>query len=150
MNLYRIGNMVLNMDRVNGILDHHVRGDAAGPRVLRVLFDDGHIDLDGHDAESFRQWFRHVARHLGPQRDEDGEELISPEEQMRKGFETLLVRIDQTRPRDGVLRRTAHRLADMLDHYLTGELQPVRVKDFESDFAPPPGEEPHIAPLAHG
>jgi hypothetical protein len=142
MDLYRIGKTVLNLDRINGILDHHVTADPGAPdgqAVLRILFDQVHIDLTGKEAEAFRYWFRHVSRSLDPHRDEDGEELISPDMQVRRAFEILQGLIDRDRPRDRVMRLTAHRFGHIIDQFLTGELQPARAKDFERGF-----EEQHL------
>jgi hypothetical protein len=137
MTLYRIGKTVLNIDRINGILDHQVPADPGAPdrpTVLRVLFDQSHIDLTGEEAAAFRYWFRHAARRLDPRRDEGGEELISPDEQVRRGFEILCGLIDHDRPRDRAMRHTAHRLGHIIEEFLTGELQPARSKDFEKSF----------------
>jgi hypothetical protein len=137
MNLYSIGNTVLNMDRIIGIQDHVAASGtdpAAGRSVLRVLFEGAQIDLMGREAQTFRRWFRHTARNLDPHKDEYGEELISPEEQLRRGFESLLAKIERMRPRDADVRHAAHRMGRIIDHYLTGELQPVRAKDFASSF----------------
>jgi hypothetical protein len=148
MDLYRIGKTVLNLDRINGILDHHVTADPGAPdgqTVLRILFDQAHIDLAGKEAEAFRYWFRHVSRSLDPHRDEDGEELISPDMQVRRAIEILQGLIDRDRPRDRVMRHIAHRLGHVIDRFLTGELQPARVKDFEKDFKEP-HHELHLLP----
>jgi hypothetical protein len=137
MNLFSIGNTVLNMDRIIGIQDHvaAISSGTAGDRsVLRVLFEGAQIDLAGKEAQTFRRWFRHTARNLDPHKDEYGEELISPEEQLRRGFESLLSKIERSRPRDSDVRHTAHRLGRIIDHYLTGELQSVRARDFASSF----------------
>ena len=137
MNLFRIGNTVLNMDRINGILEHQVPtepGAPAGRTVLRIVFDNAQIDLSDKDAQTFRRWYRHAARNLAPHTDEDGEALVSPEDQVRVAFETLLRLIDGARPRDPVMRHTAHRLAVIIDHFLTGELEPARATDFEKVF----------------
>jgi hypothetical protein len=133
MNLYRIGDTVINVDRVNGIVDHQNPagpGDPGVRRVLRVLFDNTHIDLDGQEAEVFRRWFRHTARNLTPHRDEDGEELVSPEDQVRKELQHLIVLIDRARPRNRVARQAAHHLWHLVDQLLTGELRPARAEEF--------------------
>lgn len=137
MNLYRIGKTVLNIDRINGILDHQVPADPDAPdgrAVLRILFDHAYIDLTDEEAQIFRYWFRHAARSLDPHKDEDGEELVSPDEQVRRGCEILRDLIDRERPRDRVMRHTVHRLGHIVDQFLTGELQPVRAKNFERGF----------------
>jgi hypothetical protein len=135
MNLYRIGDTVLNLDRINGIYDHHITADAgatAGRDVLRVVFDNAQIDLTGREAQVFRRWFRHTSKNLSPFRDEDGTELVSPEDQVRKSLDALIALIDhQARPRDPGVRHAAHRLAALIDRFITGELQPARADDFE-------------------
>lgn len=139
MNLYKIGDTVINMDRVNGIQDHQAPIDPrapAGQTVVRVLFDNTTLDLVGREARTFRQWFRHTARNLAPHKDEDGEELIAPEEQLKRASEHLLGLIDHARPRDTAVRHAAHRLAGMIDEYITGELQPARARSFERILEP--------------
>jgi hypothetical protein len=134
MNLIKVGHLVLNVDRINGIHDHlAVAGNPpeAGPRtVTRVLFDQGHIDLTGADAKSLRRWYRHIARDIAPHRDEEGEELISPEEQVHRVLEMVVSHIDRVRPRDPSLRSAAHELVGLVDRYITGELGPVRASHF--------------------
>jgi hypothetical protein len=140
MHLYRIGGTVLNLDRINGILDHHGSGDPQGAHdgaSLSILFDQGQIDLSGHEAEVFRRWYRHACMNLDPLRDEHGEELIRPEAQVRKALNALNDLIDRTRPRDAVMRRAAHRLWNLVDRYLTGELEPIRAIDFERTLEEP-------------
>jgi hypothetical protein len=137
MTLYRIGKTVLNIDRINGIIDHHAPADPHAPEggtVLRVLFDEAHIDLTGKEAEAFRYWFRHASRSLDPHWDEDGEELISPDDQVRRAYEVLCGLIDRDQSRDRVMRHTAHRLRHIIERFLTGELHPARSKDFERNF----------------
>jgi hypothetical protein len=137
MNLYRIGNKVFNLDRLNGIVDvsrpdgHDAPG---GGTVLRILFDHGHLDLTGDEAEILRRWYRHASRNLAPHRDEDGEELISPEDQVRDSVEALVARIDRVRPADSASRHTAHRVRDIIDQFITGELRPARAKDFDDSL----------------
>ena len=134
MNLIKVGHLVLNVDRINGIHDHlAVMGNppAEHPHtVTRVLFDDGHIDLTGADAKSLRRWYRHIARDIAPRRDEDGEELISPEEQLRRVLDVVVSHIDRVRPRDPALRSAAHQLVGLVDRYVTGELEPMRASQF--------------------
>jgi hypothetical protein len=137
MNLYRIGKTVLNLDRINGVVDHQVPADAdgqAGRTVLRVMFDHSYIDLADKEAQVFRHWFRHAARTLDPHKDEAGVELISPDDQVRRTCAFLRDLIDRDRPRDRTMRHTVHRLEQLLDEFLTGELRPVRVKTFEKSF----------------
>jgi hypothetical protein len=137
MNLYRIGNTVLNLDRVNGILDvaGPNRPDASGGgNLLRILFDQGQIDLTGKEAEILRRWYRHASQNLAPHKDEDGEDLVSPEDQVRESFDALVARIDRLRPGDSVLRHAAHRIRDIIDLFLTGELQAARADDFQRIF----------------
>ena len=137
MNLYRIGTTVLNLNRINGILDIHVPTDpgaSGGRTVLRILFDHGQIDLSGKEAEVIRRWYRHASQNLAPHVDEDGEQLVSPEDQVRQAIEALVGRIDRTRPKDSVMRHTAHRVRDIIDPFLTGELQPARASDFEKSL----------------
>jgi hypothetical protein len=138
MNLYRIGNTVLNLDRVNGIQEHPRPADPgapAEPNVTRVLFDTTTIDLRGIEAQAFRQWYRHAARNLVLQRDEDGEELVTPEEQLKRLAEHLIALIDRARPRNAAVRHAAHRLAISISEYITGELQAVRERGFERSLA---------------
>jgi hypothetical protein len=140
MNLIKIGGTVLNVDRINGIQDHLIPSDpsTAGQRtVIRVLFDNTHIDLAGVDAKTFRRWYRHLARDISPRKDEDGEELISQEEQLQRAFEVLMSLIDRVRPRDAALRNAARLLSGMVDKYITGELEPIRASQFERHFAAP-------------
>jgi hypothetical protein len=135
MNLYRIGNKVLNLDRVNGIVDVAGPTDPNGTGdggVLHVLFDQGEIDLTGIEAEIFRRWYRHASRNLNPHKDEDGEDLVSPEDEVRKSIEALVARIDRVRPADSALRHTAHRVRSIVLQFLTGELRPARATDFEA------------------
>jgi hypothetical protein len=137
MNLYRIGSTVLNMDRVNGIQDQQAPADPAAPagrRVIRVLFDGTTIDLVGEEARTFRQWFRHAARSLVIHKDEDGEDLISPEEQLKRLSDHVLALVDRARPRDSSVRSAVHRLSGMVDEFITGELQHVRAKNFEKSL----------------
>jgi hypothetical protein len=141
MNLIKIGNVVLNVDRINGIQDHlplaHPSMAGQQQMVTRVLFDQAHIDLTGADAKTFRRWYRHAARDIAPHKDEEGEDLVSPEDQLRQAFDFLLNHIDHMRPRDSALRHTAHLLSGMIDRYITGELDPVRTAQFARHFAAP-------------
>jgi hypothetical protein len=137
VNLYRVGQTVLNIDLINGIVDNLVPADPGandGRTVLRVFFEQSYIDLTGREAEAFRYWFRHSARCLDLHRDPDGEELISPHDQVRKAFEILRDHIDRERPRDREMGRIVHRLEHILDQFLTGELQPARSREFEMTF----------------
>ena len=137
MNLFKIGDMTLNMDRVNGIQDRQPSADPNAPPghlVIRILFDDATIELGGTDAQVLRRWIRHNARNLAPQRGEDGEELIGPEEQLRRVGDELLAAVDRQRPRDSAVRAAARRLNDMLDSYVTGQLLSVSRKPFERDL----------------
>lgn len=127
MNLYRIGNHVLNIDRLNGILD-------AGGGTLRVIFDQGEIELTGKEAEAFRYWYRHASHNLVPRCDEDGEELIPPEDQVRESLDVLVAQVDRTRPGDSAMRRSAHRLRVVVERFLTGELQAVPARDFRESL----------------
>jgi hypothetical protein len=145
MNLIRIGDTVLNLDRVSGIQDHqHPRdtGGAADGNVVRVLFDATTIELVGIEALTFRQWFRHAARNLNMHKDEDGEDLVSPEEQLERVSQQLLALIDHARPRNAAVKQAAHRLSALIAEYITGELRPVRARSFERIIAPsePDGE----------
>jgi hypothetical protein len=137
MNLYRIGNTVLNMDRVNGIQERPQQqpGDPAASHVTRILFDTMTIDLVGVEAQTFRQWYRHAARNLVAQRDEAGEELVSPEEQLKRLADHLVAVVDHLRPRNAALRHSAHRLHAAVAEYITGELGPVRARNFEKSLA---------------
>ena len=137
MNLYRIGKTVINVDRINFILDHQVLADSGAPEgrtVVRVVFDQTHIDLTDHEAEGLRYWFRRAARRLDPHTDENGEELVSPDDQVRKACAALYDLIDSQRPGDRVMRHAAHRLRHIIDQFLTGELEPVCVTNFERDL----------------
>jgi hypothetical protein len=144
MNLIKIGSVVLNVDRINGIQDHlslaHPSMAGQHQMVTRVLFDQAHIDLTGAEAKIFRRWYRHAARDIAPHKDEEGEELVSPEDQLRQAFDVLLNHIDHIRPRDSVLRHTAHLLSGMIDRYITGELDPVRTTQFARQFSAPHAE----------
>jgi hypothetical protein len=134
MNLYRIGDTVLNLDRVNGIQDRPPGPDAAaaaGHAVIRVLFDTTTLTLEGAEAESFRRWFRHAAQNLIEHKDENGEGLIAPEEQLKRVSALLVSLIDRARPRDPAARHFVHHLAAMIDQYITGELRPVPARRIE-------------------
>jgi hypothetical protein len=137
MNLLRVGTKVINLDRVNGILDHHAPTGADGSDgepVLRILFDHGQVDLVGAEAQALRRWYRHTSHTLAPQKGEDGEELVSPEDQVIKACEALVELIDRVRPRDSVMRRLARRVQGLVDHYLTGELRPASASEFARSF----------------
>jgi hypothetical protein len=137
MNLYRIGQTILNVDRINGIIDYQIPSDAGAPdgrTVLRVLFDNAHIDLADKEAQTFRFWFRRAARNLDPRKDEDGEDLVSPDDQVRRAYEILCDLIDRECPQDRVIRHTVHRLGRLIEQFLTGELQSARASDFERGF----------------
>ena len=134
MNLYKIGDMTLNMDRVNGYQEIHVPAGSeasAGQHAVRVLFDNGSIDLTGAEAQALRQWIRHQVHNLTPKVDEDGERLIGPEDQLRSVTSHLLALIDNAGSKDAAVRSTAHRLSALIDNYLTGQLKSVRAKGFE-------------------
>ena len=134
MNLFKIGDMTLNIDRVNAIQDNQASDEPdapAGDTRLRILFDNSHVDLVGSDAQVVRRWIRHNARNLAPRRSVDGEDLVSPEEQLQKVTESLVALIDRARPRDPTVRGAAHRLADMIEAYITGQLQAVPTHPFE-------------------
>jgi hypothetical protein len=140
MNLIKIGNIVLNVDRITGISDHLAPPHPVAtdqPMITRVFFDQTHFDLTGADAKIFRRWYLHVARVIAPTRDEDGEDLVSPEEQVRRTFDDLLGMIDGARPRESAMRRAAHQLSTMIDHYITGELEPIRRSQFVRHLAAP-------------
>jgi hypothetical protein len=139
MNMIKVGNVLLNLDRINCIEDHRAPGDPSTthqPKITRVSFDHSTIDLVGGDANTLRRWYRHIARDINPHRDQDGEELISPEDQLRKAFDHFLHRMDLSRPRDHALRAAARQLYGMIDQFITGELEPMRIKQFEQEFAP--------------
>src|SRR5262245_10756142 len=122
MDLYRIGNKVLNLDRLNGIIDvASPAGTAAtgGGAAIPVLFDQGEIELTGREAAAFRRWYRHASRPLDLHRDEDGEELVSPEEQVRCAVEALVDRLDRLRVSDSSSRHVAHRVRAIVDQFLT-------------------------------
>jgi hypothetical protein len=106
MSLYRIGKTVINVDRINFILDHQVLADSGAPE----------------------------GRRLDPHTDENGEELVSPDDQVRKACAALYDLIDSQRPGDRVMRHAAHRLRHIIDQFLTGELEPVCVTNFERDL----------------
>jgi hypothetical protein len=140
MNLIKIGGTILNVDRINGIQEFLPPADPSGTgtvqeRITRVLFDHGQIDLTGADAKSFRRWYRHLARDIAPHKDEDGEELVSQENQLRETFDVLLSLIDRVRPRDPALRNAAHHVSGMIDRYMTGELEPMRLSQFARTIA---------------
>ena len=152
MNLIRIGDTVLNLDRISGILDHQHPADPGGPagvHVIRVMFDGTTIELAGIEAQAFRQWFRHASRSLLLHKDEDGEDLVSPEDQLARVSDQLLALIDHARPRNAAVRQAAHRLSGLIKEYMTGELRHVRARSFErsladsdSDAEPAPGSSP--------
>jgi hypothetical protein len=134
MNLLTIGNTVINVERINGIQDQQTPsepGATAGERVLRVLFDEGMIELAGVDARIMRKWLRHNARNLAPRVDEDGAEFVSPEDQLLAVCDHLLALIQRAPPADSAIRKTARRLSDMIENYITGELRHVRAEDFK-------------------
>jgi hypothetical protein len=138
MNLYRVGNTVLNMDRVNSIQEHPIHADHAAPAaasVTRVIFDTTTVDLVGVEAQTFRQWYRHAARNLVVHKDESGEDLVSPEEQLKRLADHLVELVDRVRPRNVALRHAAHRLHASVASYITGELAPVRARSFEKTLA---------------
>jgi hypothetical protein len=137
MKLYRIGNKVLNLERLNGIIDVSAPDGPEGSHgetVLRLYFDQGEIDISGKEAEVLRRWYRHASYNLAPHKDEHGEELISPEDQVRESIEALVARIDKGRHGDLVLRRAAHQVKVLAAQFITGELQPARVRDFHALF----------------
>jgi hypothetical protein len=138
MNLIKVGHLVLNVERINAVHDHlSVAGDPAAESpqtVTRVLFDQGHIDLTGADAKFLRRWYRHIARDIAPRRDEDGEELIAPEEQVRRALDVLVGHIDRVRPRDSHLRSAAHHLVGLIDRFITGEIEPMRATQFARQY----------------
>jgi hypothetical protein len=143
MNLYRINDTVLNLERINGVYDLRVpQADApAGQRILRVVFDNAQIDLTGDEARVFRRWFRHSSKNLTPHKDEEGAELVSPEDQVKRSLDALLVLIDHSRPRDPAVRQAARRLADLIDYHITGELLPARASEFEKTLVLPHEEQ---------
>ena len=129
MNLIRIGGTVLNVDRINGVQDHLLPAEppeAAHEKVTRAMFDHGQIDLTGEDSKTFRRWYRHLARDIAPHKDEDGEELVSPERQLREVFRCPAQPDRSARPRELLVRGTAHTLSGMMDRYITGEVEPMR------------------------
>jgi hypothetical protein len=137
MNLYRIGNKVLNLDRLSSILDAEgPNGPAAtadGP-CLRLLFDQVEVDLIGSEAEAFRSWYRHAAFNLTPHKDEDGEDLMPPADQVREALESLVAQIERARPGDAAMRRAAHRARDVVALYITGELRPAPARAFKASL----------------
>ena len=65
MNLIKIGDALLNVDRLNRISEHEGPLDPAHPgegTITRLHFDDSQFDLSGMDAKIFRRWCRHVRR----------------------------------------------------------------------------------------
>jgi hypothetical protein len=142
MNLLSIGDTTINIDRVNGVQDNQVseHGDGAfGQRVLRILFDEGTIELADADAQAFRRWLRHNSRNLAARKDADGQVLLSPEEQLLRVTESLVDLLDQASfvqgPRNqdqtSTTRRLAHRLASLIDGYITGQLKPEPARMFD-------------------
>jgi hypothetical protein len=137
MNLYRAGHTVLNMDRVNGILDHQTPADPnapAGQTVLRILFDHRQIELAGQEAWAFRNWYRVVSRNLSPHRDEHGRELVSPEDQVRRTVEDLVHRIDKDPTRSTAVVHAARHLKSLVTEFISGDLQPKNIRDFEKSL----------------
>ncbi len=145
MNLFKLGDMVLNMDRVNGVQDHPAPADGAPSAAqdsIRVLFDTATIDLSGPEAHALRRWVRHNSRNLAPTKNEDGELLIHPENQLSKVADLLVDLVDRARPRDSMTRSVARRLAAMIESYITGQLQAVSARSFEREFEAPRAEPP--------
>jgi hypothetical protein len=138
MNLYRIGNTILNMDRVNSIQERTSPAEPTEPpaaSITRVMFDTMTIDMVGVEAQTFRQWYRHAARNLVVHKDEAGEDLVPPEEQLKRLADHLVALVDRVRPRNAALRHAAHRLHSSVAAYVTGELGPVRARNFEKSIA---------------
>jgi hypothetical protein len=145
MNLFKLGDMVLNMDRVNGVQDHPLPPDGSSPAAqdtIRVLFDNATIDLSGPEAHALRRWVRHNSRNLAPTKNEDGELLVHPENQLTRVADLLVDLVDRARPRDSTTRSVARRLANMIESYITGQLQPVSARSFEREFESPQAEPP--------
>jgi hypothetical protein len=145
MNLFKLGDMVLNMDRVNGVQEHPAPADgspSAAPDTIRVLFDTATIDLTGPEAHALRRWVRHNSRNLAPTKNEDGELLIHPENQLTKVADLLVELVDRARPRDSTTRSVARRLSAMIESYITGQLPPVSARSFEREFEIPRTESP--------
>lgn len=137
MNLFRFGSTTLNMERVNGIQDNPPAdegGKNAGRNFIRILFDDRTIELTGTDAQALRHWIRHNARNLMPKIDENGVELLSPEDQLVRLTESLLHAIEHARPVDATVRKAARRMTDMIERYITGELEPMRADEFRRKY----------------
>lgn len=146
MNLFRFGSTTLNMDRVNGIQDNPASAqgedDDASHNSIRILFDDRTIELTGGDAQALRHWIRHNARNLMPRTDEDGVELLSPEDQLVRMGETLLQVMERAHPVDATARKAARRMTEMIERYITGELHPMRAEEFHRKYGKP-GHESH-------
>jgi hypothetical protein len=143
MNLFKVGEMALNMDRVNGIQDHPAPTDPATPAgqdTIRVLFDTASFDLTGIEAQALRRWVRHNSRNLVPTKNEDGEPLIPPEDQLTRVVDLLVSHVDRARPRDPATRSLARRLASLIESYITGQLPPVTARSFEREFDEPQAE----------
>jgi hypothetical protein len=64
-------------------------------------------------------------------KNEEGEDLVSPEDQLKRLSEHVVALVDHARPRDSGARHAVHHLASLIDQYITGELQPARAKAFE-------------------
>jgi len=138
MNLLKVGDITLNMDRVTGVRDHQAPAGAGTPdgeTVILVFFDDTHIELSGMDAAVFRRWIRHNARNLNPRKSADGEDLVSPEQQLQETTDYLVGLIDRLRPKDPAIRSAAHQLNDMIDRYITDQLPPMPAQTFERTVA---------------
>jgi hypothetical protein len=145
VNLLRIGETTVNMDRVDAVLDNQPAehpGSPEGERVLRILFDNEAIELGGAEAQVFRRWLRQHARNLAVIQDGDGEPMVSPEEQLLQISRALVEMLDSAcyvegaRNKDltSTVRKTAHRLNSAVEGYITGQLAAKPVRSFEKLF----------------
>ena len=143
MNLFRIGHTVLNMDRVSHILDHQTSTDsdsAPGQTAVRIVFDQGEVELYDQEARAFRYWYRQIARNIGPNRDRSGRELVTPDEQVRRAIELLVRKIDEYAFLDPQIRQLAHKVEKLVMSFSSGDLPAVSSREFERSVGDPAPE----------
>ena len=56
MNLVRVGDIIINMDRVSRV--QHSGGDNESESCVSVLCERGEVVLHGHEAAVFWRWIR--------------------------------------------------------------------------------------------
>jgi hypothetical protein len=122
------------MDRVSHILDHQTSTDpdsAPDQTVLRIVFDQGEVELYGQEARAFRYWYRQIARNIGPHRDRSGRELVNPDEQVRRAVEILVRKIDECAFVDPQIHQLAHKVKNLVMSFSSGDLPAVSCRDFD-------------------